>query len=528
MRKLLFVLILICSISVSATNYYVKLTGNDTNTGLSDAQAWKTVNKVSGFAFASGDVISFKGGDIWVSTYPSGGIYGRLAPIVGNITINSYGTGQAEITGWNELPGWTTSGNWTESSTGIWRMALANVVNRLWINGVDSYRCETTSLTDLAKWKWDTGYLYLKSATNPATTFTSIKSGSEQDRVIELLNPGITLDNLKISSGNTCIFINNANNVTVKNCTIGDKVNYNGINVWCSNGTTVNNIVIRNNAFITGDVIRYLYAKDPHSTGDAIQLGDGCTNCKIYSNSFTGWSHSAVHFYTTNTAYQFSGNEVYSNYITAPTIDYARAFNIDSHSASSNNSIHDNTVFDVSIGNQLNSNGLKFYNNLIDGIRAVPYTTLVGYGISISGYISDATNMEIYNNTIKNCINVGILLNWYSGETYSKSYNNIHDNTLINNGTVSFNGLIGCQIYVKPSGSSINHNTFTRNHLSSTLSANTVYYGGVFMPVSDFNTATPLYNDAKSLNDAVTTSPIRQNLRYGGKILKHNGKILKF
>jgi hypothetical protein len=51
-----------------ATNYYVKPDGNDSNSGLSDAQAWKTVAKVNSFAFSAGDDVYFKCGGTWTTT----------------------------------------------------------------------------------------------------------------------------------------------------------------------------------------------------------------------------------------------------------------------------------------------------------------------------------------------------------------------------------------------------------------------------------------------------------------------------
>ena len=57
----------ICS-NAYATSYFVKPSsqgGNDSNTGLSDAQAWATVTKVNGFTFAKGDDVYFKCGGTW-------------------------------------------------------------------------------------------------------------------------------------------------------------------------------------------------------------------------------------------------------------------------------------------------------------------------------------------------------------------------------------------------------------------------------------------------------------------------------
>ena len=68
-KIILFIsLLLILPVSSFATNYYVKNGGNDANTGLSDAQAWETMDKVDGFTFATGDDIYFKQDDTWTDS----------------------------------------------------------------------------------------------------------------------------------------------------------------------------------------------------------------------------------------------------------------------------------------------------------------------------------------------------------------------------------------------------------------------------------------------------------------------------
>ena len=49
--------------------YYVKNGGNDSNTGLSDTQAWATINKVNSHNFQTGDNVFFKCGGTWTGTY---------------------------------------------------------------------------------------------------------------------------------------------------------------------------------------------------------------------------------------------------------------------------------------------------------------------------------------------------------------------------------------------------------------------------------------------------------------------------
>lgn len=77
------------------TTYYVDFTtGDDGDTGLTEALAWKTIAKVNASSFSAGDSILFKRGETWSGT--------ALVPIssgsVGNlITLADYGTGNKPV-----------------------------------------------------------------------------------------------------------------------------------------------------------------------------------------------------------------------------------------------------------------------------------------------------------------------------------------------------------------------------------------------------------------------------------------------
>lgn len=70
-----------------ATDYFVKTAGSDSNTGLSDVQAWATVSKVNAQTFVAGDIIYFNKGDSWAEDLSCDS----------NTIYNSYGTGNSPI-----------------------------------------------------------------------------------------------------------------------------------------------------------------------------------------------------------------------------------------------------------------------------------------------------------------------------------------------------------------------------------------------------------------------------------------------
>jgi parallel beta-helix repeat protein len=84
-------------LGVGGTIYYVSNAGDDGNTGLSDGQAWATIDKVSSAVLNPDDIVLFKRGDTFhnVSNNP---LYTFSAGTLGHpITFSAYGTGARPI-----------------------------------------------------------------------------------------------------------------------------------------------------------------------------------------------------------------------------------------------------------------------------------------------------------------------------------------------------------------------------------------------------------------------------------------------
>jgi hypothetical protein len=80
---------LLAGYAQSAT-YYVKSDGNDKSSGLSDAQAWKTISKVNSYQFKNGDTVRFKRGSTFNDVTLG-------SPGVNDFTIEDYGAGKKPV-----------------------------------------------------------------------------------------------------------------------------------------------------------------------------------------------------------------------------------------------------------------------------------------------------------------------------------------------------------------------------------------------------------------------------------------------
>lgn len=97
MKYAIFLLIAAILAGACSNNYYVSPDGNDENSGTSQAQAWKTIQKVSETDFAPGSSILFEGGKEFTGTIhldeSDAGSAGH------EVTLSSYGEGKSLIIG---------------------------------------------------------------------------------------------------------------------------------------------------------------------------------------------------------------------------------------------------------------------------------------------------------------------------------------------------------------------------------------------------------------------------------------------
>lgn len=95
MNKLLILILLFSAFVPHAqgAHYFVSATGNDGNNGTSTSTPWKTITKVNNTNFAAGDIISFQDGQ----SFNGNLVLTESGTAAAPITINSYGTGKAEI-----------------------------------------------------------------------------------------------------------------------------------------------------------------------------------------------------------------------------------------------------------------------------------------------------------------------------------------------------------------------------------------------------------------------------------------------
>lgn len=96
--------------------YYVKNGGNDGLDGLSDANAWASLGKVTGAGLGGGDTVLFKRGSRWRETLHS---FQTGASAGSRLTFGAYGTGEKPIIDGSDIhTGWTAETNGGSTGNG--------------------------------------------------------------------------------------------------------------------------------------------------------------------------------------------------------------------------------------------------------------------------------------------------------------------------------------------------------------------------------------------------------------------------
>lgn len=274
--------------ALAATSYVDATSGRDTNTGLSEATAWKTIAKVNASRFNPGDQILFKRGEIWRGQLivPSSGSNGNP------IAFGAYGDGiKPKILGSVNL-GSTES--WSLYSENIWKSSIASVtdIGNLIFNNEASVGVKKSAKVDCTTqgdFFWDSSgnYLYLYSTSNPAAYYSAIEAARNID-VIYMEGKGyVTIQDLDIRysavnginlSGWSAV--NENNNIIIQRNSISYCGGYKSGGVRCGNGIQVF-------GFATNIIARYNRVDNIYDQGLDIEIwtaGHRVSNVSFYYN----------------------------------------------------------------------------------------------------------------------------------------------------------------------------------------------------------------------------------------------------
>ena len=319
MKKILLLSITFIScFHLLAIDYYVSPSGNDSKSGTSIDNAWKTPSKVSSFAwspgFAAGDRIFFEGGKTFVMTSE---IYIQLDKSFGTaaspITISSYGTGKAIL----KAKGCNAFNLWAPSTGTV---GLGYRFTNLIIEGDSVALSGPKNTKGIAIWNSSSSalnYLLVEDVEIRGFAGNGIETGRDAGkgritnitirRVVSHHNPGGTGISPHTGSG---IIVAGADGALIEHCIAyknGIKNNNPGgpIGIWFWDAIN--------------STIQYCESYDNETTngdGGGFDLDGGCQNCIIqycYSHNNAGAGYLFAQFLGASTYGPLKNNIVRYN-----------------------------------------------------------------------------------------------------------------------------------------------------------------------------------------------------------------------
>ena len=149
--------------------YFIKTGGSDAANGLSDANAWATINKFNISSFSPGDIIQLRRGDVWreQATFPSAGSTSNL------ITLTHYGSALAAPV----LNGADLMTSWVDDGGNVWRATLNSQPQVVLFDGVLGIPVASKAAIDQpTEWFWQSNLLYTYGTVNPTSTYAAIEA----------------------------------------------------------------------------------------------------------------------------------------------------------------------------------------------------------------------------------------------------------------------------------------------------------------------------------------------------------------
>ncbi|MEM1324536.1 MAG: 3-coathanger stack domain-containing protein [Bacteroidota bacterium] len=515
-------LLLLSTFSLQATTYYLdSSTGSNQNDGLTVATAWQDTFQR---AIVPGDSVLFKRGGEWnrrwyfsVSATESQPIYiGAYGDISEPLPI---------ISGILPIPNATDPDSWVNQSNNIWTLPMPNSPGRLFLDGQEHLRADTTmSVGELdaegvrAEWYHIGGQLRLYATQNPATLYTQFEGSKYFIPFDFFATHHYKLQHLDIRGGSgAAIRIFSGQDIEISHCKIGNAATSGILLTYFhfksdSTNRPCERISIHDNIF--DSKFEFHYGAFPSNDsnrgcGDGIKLDDGIIDCSIYRNRFKNWAHNAIELEgLKDTVIGVNNNVFFDNYITAPDIPYAHPFGVDGVLGRCQfNEFYRNRIEYCNTASQINGNNNHVHHNIIAHARKSPAKSTVtahAFLLAVYGTNLVSQNNTFEHNTIIDTDESGFLIRGDGFQNQVKD-NIIRNNIIYNTGQAPLNNAYsaGTGLVIFDRNDGIDGNIYENNLFHSDSAA----YQAVFMQIgsryytaSDFSQLNGLDNDSISQN----------------------------
>lgn len=211
------------SYKITGTKYYISVTGDDNNDGLSPKNAIKSLDRIETLELKDGDAILFERGSIFR--------FGRTMSIVSGVTYGSYGQGMKPAI-YGSPANYAQIDSWEEEAPNIWKINLdceyisGCILDYGMIAGVQKWKDRFDGMSQNGDYWHDienkTFYMYCDGG-KPNKTYHSIEIMPSFNLIEMRDSKDVVIDNLciKYSAGFGITAPDTQGNIKITNCELG-------------------------------------------------------------------------------------------------------------------------------------------------------------------------------------------------------------------------------------------------------------------------------------------------------------------
>ena len=495
---------------VYVPTYYVDATnGDDSNDGLSEQTAWKTLARVAAGTYRAGDVIALKRGEIWNESLALSGLEGtESAPVV----ITAYGSGPRPVI---DINVYDYAFSWEDMGGGKWRAAYGrSMIFRLWRDGTERKRTVSTlRLPDRAQeefdsriagieWMWKDDYLWLWSDDDPSgSRFVLAVAGTSA--FVLRTSRYVKISGLDIRGGNESIRTYDCSYITFEYNTIGVDSGYGMVPKGAANDHfLIERNTFDDNFFLNFDGIESFRGTDGRGSNDGFVTWTSFTDSEIRYNSFLNWGHAGFAM-TDMGGNDVSNNKIHHNYFYAD-IHYSRGIAY-SGDGVNNNEIFYNLIENMWTRGQLNGQDNHIHHNLWRDQFRSPYKTgALGQAIVLEPYNGKTTGNVYEYNTFQNIADAGFEIIGYNTAPPVIEGNTIRKNLFDTCGVDPYRSSDQGVALIVTDWNDVGGNTFEDNAFVNGADA-PIRHRDVFCTPEEFNDRDGVGGDSISGNTDVVT-----------------------